>query len=130
MNINIEKFYKAFPTMGHNRNRFPWQKEINFNMKMGEITPITIIRTVPGCTYDLDMSTVIKVAPLQEPPQDDAIFKAFAFNTPDRITWDNYPYWFGEKQNPENPEEEPTYLMPKVIFPKGGIEFNGYGVTK
>lgn len=126
MNLNIEKFYKSFPTMGHNRNRFPWEKGINFNMKMGEITPIAVIRTVPGCTYNLDISTVIKVAPLQEPPQDDAIFKAFAFNTPDRITWTNYPYWFGELQDPEHPEEEPTYLMPKVIFPKGGFEYNGY----
>lgn len=122
MNLNIEKFYKSFPTMANRRNRFPFEKEINFNMKMGEITPIAIIKTVPGQTYNLDMSTVLKVAPLVVPPQDNAVFKAFAFHFPDRIEWNNYKYWFGEKQNPEDPESEPTYLFPKVKLPTSWIE--------
>lgn len=125
-NINIEQFYKSFPTLSHKRNRFPFEKEINFNMKMGEITPITAIRVVPGQTYNLDLSTVIKVAPLQVPPMDNAYYKAFAFYNPDRNTWKNYKYWFGEKQNPENPEEEPTYLVPKVTAPEGGFIANGF----
>lgn len=124
--LDIERFYKSFPTIGHKRNRFPFEKEINFNMKMGEITPIAAIRVVPGQTYNLDMSTVIKVAPLQQPPMDNAIFKAFAFYNPDRNTWQNYKYWFGEKKNPENPEEEPTYLVPKVKLPKGGFAYNSF----
>lgn len=117
MNINIEQFFKSFPTMSHPRNRFPWKKTVNFNMKVGEITPLMLIRTVPGATYNLDLATILKCAPLQVPPQDDAIFKVFAFYQADRNTWNNYPYWFGEKQKPENPEEEPTYLVPKVTAP-------------
>lgn len=124
--INIEKFYKSFPTMSHRRNVFPFEKEVNFNMKMGEITPLCAIRVVPGQTYNLDMSTVLKVAPLQQPPMDNAVFKAFAFYNPDRNTWNNYKYWFGEKQHPEDPENEPTYLVPKVTLPKGGFAFNSF----
>lgn len=115
--LDIENFYKSFPTLSHNRNRFPFEKTINYNMKMGEITPITIIPVVPGQTYNLDLSTVIKVAPLQVPPQDDAIFKTFAFYGANRISWENYPYWFGQKKNPEDPENEQTYLVPKVELP-------------
>lgn len=126
-NINIEEFYKSFPTLSHKRNRFPYEKEINFNMKMGQITPITAIRVVPGQTYNLDMSTVIKVAPLANTPMDNAVFKTFAFYNPDRNTWKNYKYWFGEKQNPENPEMEPTYVVPKVKAPDTtGFEFNSF----
>lgn len=126
-NINIENFYKRFPTMSHNRNRFPFEKEINFNMKMGEITPICAIRVVPGQTYNLDMSTVIKVAPMVNPPMDNATFKAFAFWNPDRNTWVNYKYWFGEKQHPEDPANEPTYLVPKVTMDTtNGCKFNGF----
>lgn len=124
--IDIERFYKSFPTLSHNRNRFPFEKEINFNMKMGEITPIAIIPVVPGQTYNLDLSTVLKVAPLQTPPMDNAVFKAFAFYNPNRNTWKNYKYWAGEKQNPEDPENEPTYLVPKVIAPESGWKFNGF----
>lgn len=126
MDLNIEKFYKAYPTMSHRRNRFPFKKEVNFDMKMGEIVPLCIIRAIPGITYNLDMSTVLKIAPLQVPPMDNAIFKAWAFYNPDRNTWDNYKYWFGEKQKPENPEEEPTYLVPKVLIPKPEIDINNY----
>lgn len=115
--LNIEKFYKSFPTLSHRRNRFPYEKEINWNMKLGEITPIAAIRVVPGQTYNLDMSTVIKVAPLSITPMDNAVAKFFAFWNPDRNDWSNYKFWFGEKQNPENPEEEPTYLVPKVTAP-------------
>lgn len=125
-NLNIEKFFKSFPTLSHRRNRFPYEKEINFNMKMGEITPIAIIRVVPGQTYNLDMSTVIKVAPLVVPPMDNAIFKAFAFVSYDRNTWVNYKYWFGEKQSPEDPSQEPTYLVPKVTLPTGGFAYNSF----
>lgn len=124
--INIETFYKSFPTLSHKRNRFPFEKEINFNMKMGEITPITCIRTVPGQTYNLDLATVLRVAPLQAPPMDNAVLKIFAFHNPDRNVWTNYKYWFGEKQKPENPELEPTYIMPKVTLPKGGFAYNSF----
>ncbi len=126
-NLNIEKFYKSFPTLSHRRNRFPFEKEINWNMKMGEITPICAIRVVPGQTYNLDMLTVLKVAPLSITPMDNLVAKFFAFHNPDRNTWRNYKYWFGEKQNPENPELEPTYLVPKVKAPEGtGFEFNSF----
>lgn len=126
-NLNIETFYKSFPTLSHRRNRFPFEKEINFNMKMGEITPICAIRVVPGQTLNLDLSTVIKVAPLQNPPMDSAVWKACAFYNPDRNTWTNYKYWFGEKQKPENPEEEPTYLVPKVTAPENtGFTVNSF----
>ncbi len=124
--LNIEKFYKSFPTLSHKRNRFPFEKEINWNMKLGEITPIAAIRVVPGQTYNLDMSTVIKVAPLSITPMDNLVAKFFAFYNPDRNDWTKYKYWFGEKQNPENPEEEPTYLVPKVTAPEGGFEFNSF----
>lgn len=124
--IDIETFYKAFPSLSHKRNRFPWEKEINYNLKMGEITPVAIIRTVPGVTYNLDLSTVMKVAPLSVPPMDNAVAKFFAFHNPDRNTWPNYKYWFGEKKSPENPEEEPTYLVPKVTFPENGFEYNSF----
>lgn len=125
-NLNIERFYKSFPTLSHRRNRFPYEKEINWNMKMGEITPICAIRVVPGQTYNLDMSTVIKVAPLSVTPMDNAVAKFFAFYNPDRNTWTNYKYWFGEKKNPENPELEPTYLVPKVTAPTGGFTYNSF----
>lgn len=124
--LDAETYYKSFPTLSNKRNRFPFEKEINWNMKLGEITPICIIRTVPGQTYDLDISTIIKVAPLQVPPMQSAIFKTFAFYQPDRNNWVNYKYWFGEKQKPENPEEEPTYLMPKVKMPTGGFAYNSF----
>lgn len=126
-NLNIERFYKSFPTLSHKRNRFPFEKEINWNMKLGQITPITAIKVVPGQTYNLDMSTVIRVAPLSITPMDNIIVKFFAFYNPDRNTWKNYKYWFGEKQNPENPEEEPTYLVPKVKAPDTtGFAFNSF----
>lgn len=125
-NLNAEQYYSSFPTMSHKRNRFPFEKEINFNMKMGEITPICVIRTVPGQTYNLDMSTVLKVAPLQNPPMDNAVLKIFAFHNPDRNTWKNYKYWFGEKQSPEDPSLEPTYLVPKVRMPNAGFAYNSF----
>lgn len=122
--INYETFFKAFPTIGTPRNRFPFEKEINFNMKMGEITPICAIRVEPGKTYNLDLSTVIKVAPLQQTPMDNAIFKSFGFYQQDSNTWTNYKYWFGEEQSPENPELEPTYKVPKVTLPTSWTDSN------
>lgn len=126
MDYNLEAFYKSFPTMAQERNRFPFMKEINFNMKMGEITPITAIRVVPGQTYSLDLATVVRVAPLVNPPMDGAYFKTFGFYQADRNTWDNYKYWFGEKQFPEEPEKEPTYLVPKIKMPSTGCIYNGF----
>lgn len=126
MDYNLENFYKSFPTMANKRNRFPFMKEINFNMKMGEITPITAIRVVPGQTYKLDLATVLKVAPLSVPPMDGAYWKAFAFYQADRNTWDNYEYWFGEKKYPEDPKKEPTFLFPKIKMPETGCMYNGF----
>lgn len=123
---DIENFYKSFPTLSHKRNRFPWQKEINYDMRMGEIKPICAIPVVPGMTYHLNMMNIFKVAPLSVPPMDSAICKVFAFYQANRNTWDNYPYWFGEKKYPENPEKEPTFLVPKVILPETGCKENGF----
>lgn len=124
--LNKKNFITSFPTIQEKRNRFPFEKEINFNLKMGEITPITAIRVNPGQTYKLDISTVLKVAPMQVPPMDDAYLKLYAFYQADRNTWDNYPYWMGEKKSPENPDKEPTYVVPKVTAPTGGFKFNGF----
>ena len=125
--INEEKYFTSFPTMERRRNRFPFKKEVNYDLKMGELKPLCAIRAYPGLTYNLDLANVMRVAPLQNPPQDSAIAKFFAFYFPDRITWENYKYWFGEKKNPENPELEPTYMMPKVKAPdKTGFKANGF----
>lgn len=125
-NINIEKFYKSFPTLDHKRNRFPYEKEINYDMKMGEITPICAIPVAPGQSYHLDIANVIKVAPLSVPPMDTAVFKTFAFYQANRNTWDNYKYWFGEKKSPEDPTKEPTYLVPKIKMPNTGCKVDGF----
>lgn len=117
MNLNIEQMYKSFPKLEHNRNRFAFEKSVNLDMKLGEITPLAIIRTAPGVTYNLDICSVFKVAPMVVPPQDTAVFKIFAFGNIDRNYWDNYKYWYGEVKNPEDPDEEYTYLFPKVKMP-------------
>ena len=126
MSINKEEFMSQQESVELRRNRWPYEKEINFNMKMGEITPITTIRVYPGMTLNLDVASILKVAPLVTPPMQNAVYKMYAFYVPDRISWDNYKYWFGEAKNPENPEEETTYLIPKVTLPKGGFDYNSF----
>lgn len=126
MSINKSEFMSQQESIELKRNRWPYEKEINFNMKMGEITPLTCIRVYPGMTLNLDVASILKVAPLKTPPMQNAVFKLFAFYAPDRISWDNYKYWFGEAKNPENPDEENTYLVPKVTLPKGGFAYNSF----
>ncbi len=126
MSINKEEFMSQQESVELKRNRWPYEKEINFNMKMGEITPITTIRVYPGMTLNLDVASILKVAPLVTPPMQNAVYKMYAFYVPDRISWENYKYWFGEAKNPENPEEETTYLVPKVTLPTGGFDYNSF----
>lgn len=59
-------------------------------MKIGELTPIGIIETVPGGQYKVGAETIVRLQPLASPMMHSMNIKQHTFYVPFRIIWDGF----------------------------------------
>lgn len=115
------------PTLLRNRNQFPYECTITTNLNMGEITPIKCLEVSPGQTLDLDLTSLVRLAPTITPTMDNLILKTFAFYVPSRQCWKHFPQFMGQIDYPENPEKNIEYQMPTINTGNNGIAVNSLG---
>lgn len=122
MNDNkITSFAKA-PTVQAPRSRFPMQQRIWQTFNTGDLVPIMVYPDIlPGDTFNLSYSMVIRQSTSLKPTMDDAYFDIFGFVVPWRLVWEHTKEFFGE--NTQGAWAQQTeYLIPQLTTPESGME--------
>ena len=103
----------------------------NFNhkttFKEGDLVPVYFDEVLPGDTFSVDSSFLVRMATPIFPVMDNAAIDLYFFFVPNRLVWDHWQQFCGE--NTSAPWIQTTeYQIPQMNFKTSDKDF-GYGAT-
>lgn len=114
MNRNNEKHFLQMPQMHTSRTRFNRDQTILTTFDSGKLIPFFVDEVLPGDTFSIDTSAIIRMTTPKYPVMDDAYIDFYYFFCPNRILWDNFKKFMGEADNtPWMPTK--SYSVPQII---------------
>lgn len=113
MNRNNERHFLNVPQMHTSRTRFNRDQTILTTFDSGKLIPFFVDEVLPGDTFQIDTSAIIRMTTPKYPVMDDAFIDLYYFYCPNRILWDNFKYFMGEVEStPWMPTK--TYKVPEI----------------
>ena len=114
MNRNNERHFLNVPQMHASRTRFNRDQTILTTFDSGKLIPFFVDEVLPGDTFQVDTSAIIRMTTPKYPVMDDAFIDFYYFYCPNRILYDDFKYFMGEVEDkPWAPSKE--YKMPQVV---------------
>lgn len=117
MNRNNERHFLQIPEMHASRTRFNRDQTILTTFDAGKLIPFFVDEVLPGDTFQVDTTAIIRMSTPKYPVMDDAFIDFYYFYTPNRILWDNFKHFMGEV--------EETPWMPTKAYAVPQIKING-----
>lgn len=115
MNRNNERHFNQIPEMKASRTRFNRDQTILTTFDSGKLIPFYVDEVLPGDTFSVDTSAIIRMTTPKYPVMDDAFIDIYYFYCPNRILWDNFKHFMGEiEEQPWMPRKE--YAVPKIVI--------------
>lgn len=113
MNRNNERHFNKIPEMHASRTRFNRDQTILTTFDSGRLIPFYVDEVLPGDTFNVDTTAIIRMTTPKYPVFDDAFIDFYYFFCPNRILWDNFKYFMGEVEStPWMPAKE--YKVPEI----------------
>lgn len=91
--VNLQR---AVSRLDMSRSTFTGSPKITTSFDSGKLIPIRCFETLPGDTWKIDLSALVREATPVFPVMDDAWLDVFAFHVPMRITWEHFVNFMGE----------------------------------
>lgn len=115
MNRNNERHFNQIPEMKASRTRFNRDQTILTTFDSGKLIPFYVDEVLPGDTFNVDTSSIIRMTTPKYPVMDDAFIDFYYFYCPNRILWDNFKAFMGEVEStPWMPKKE--YKVPQITI--------------
>lgn len=115
MNRNNERHFNQIPEMKASRTRFNRDQTILTTFDSGKLIPFYVDEVLPGDTFSVDTSAIIRMTTPKYPVMDDAFIDFYYFYCPNRILWDEFKQFMGEVEStPWMPQK--TYKVPMIVI--------------
>lgn len=117
MNRNVESHFALNPTnIDIRRSTFDRSHSLKTSFNVGDIVPFFLDEVLPGDTFNVDTSKVVRLQTLLTPVMDNIYLDTYFFFVPNRLTWSHWKQFNGE--NTECawvPQTE--YEIPQITAP-------------
>lgn len=117
MNRNVESHFALNPTnIDIRRSTFDRSHSLKTSFNVGDIVPFFLDEVLPGDTFNVDTSKVVRLQTLLTPVMDNIYLDTYFFFVPNRLTWAHWKQFNGE--NTESawiPQTE--YEIPQITAP-------------
>lgn len=122
MNRNVESHFALNPTnIDMSRSTFDRSHSVKTSFNVGQIVPFYLEEVLPGDTFSVDSSKVVRLQSLLTPIMDNIYLDHYYFFVPNRLVWSHWKEFNGENtQSPWIPKTE--YSVPQITAPAGGWE--------
>lgn len=115
MNRNNERHFNQIPKMNASRTRFNRDQTVLTTFDSGKLIPFYVDEVLPGDTFSVDTSAIIRMTTPKYPVMDDAFIDFYYFYCPNRILWDNFKHFMGEVEN-KTWQPAKSYRVPQIII--------------
>lgn len=119
MNRNVESHFSQLPRADIQRSRFDRSSSVKTTFNVGDIIPFYVDEVLPGDTFDIKTSKVVRMQSLVTPIMDNIYLDTYFFFVPNRLVWEHWQEFNGENtQSAWLPTTE--YQIPQLTSPSGG----------
>lgn len=102
------------------RSKFERSHTIKTSFNVGDIIPFYVDEVLPGDTFQIDTSKVVRLQTPITPFMDNIYLDTYYFFVPNRIVWEHWKQFQGE--NTESAWLPTTeYTVPQIVAPEGGF---------
>ena len=115
--INVHQF-AMIPRADIPRSKFDAQKTYKTTFDAGYLVPVYLDEVLPGDTFNLKMTAFARLATPLYPIMDNMIMDSFFFFVPNRLIWENWQKFMGERY--PDPDSSVDYLVPTCTSDTGG----------
>jgi hypothetical protein len=120
LNRNVESHFALNPTrIDMSRSTFDRSASVKTSFNAGDIVPFFCEEVLPGDTFNVRSSKVVRMQTLLTPLMDNVYLDTYYFFVPNRLVWQHWKEFNGE--NTESawiPQTE--YSVPQIKAPAGG----------
>lgn len=120
MNRNVESHFALNPTrIDMSRSTFDRSASVKTSFNVGDIVPFFLEEVLPGDTFNVRTSKVVRMQTLLTPMMDNVYLDSYFFFVPNRLVWNHWKEFNGE--NTESawiPSTE--YSVPQITSPSAG----------
>lgn len=117
---NVHAF-SMIPSASIPRSSFRIQKTHKTTFDAGYLVPIYVDEILPGDSFNLNMTAFCRLSTPLFPIMDNLHMDSFFFFVPNRLVWNNWQKFMGER---DNPDDSIDYLVPAMQCPPGGYAIN------
>ena len=96
MNRNTESHFSLLPHANISRSRFDRSASVKTTFNVGDIIPFFVEEVLPGDTFDVKTSKVVRLQTLLTPVMDNLYLDTYYFFVPNRLVWDHWKEFCGE----------------------------------
>lgn len=120
MNRNTNTHFALNPTrLDMSRSTFNRDSSVKTSFNVGDIVPFFVEEVLPGDTFDITTSKVVRMPSLLTPIMDNLYLDTYYFFVPNRLCWTHWRELMGENtQSAWIPSVE--YQVPQITAPAGG----------
>lgn len=120
MSRNAESRFAVNPTnIDISRSRFKRDSSVKTSFNVGDIVPFYVDEVLPGDTFNVKTSKVVRMQTLLTPVMDNIYLDTYYFFVPNRLVWKHWKEFMGENtQSAWIPET--TYEVPQIVSPSDG----------
>lgn len=120
MNRNTNTHFALNPTrLDISRSTFNRDHSVKTSFNVGDIVPFFVEEVLPGDTFDITTSKVVRMPSLLTPIMDNLYLDTYYFFVPNRLCWTHWKELMGENtQSAWLPSVE--YQVPQITAPDGG----------
>lgn len=117
MTRNTSTRFALNPTrLDMSRSRFDRSSSYKTTFNVGDLIPFYVDEVLPGDTFTIDTSKVVRMQTLLTPVMDNIFLDTYFFFVPNRLTWEHWRELMGENtQSAWLPEIE--YSVPQITSP-------------
>lgn len=114
--VNVHQF-SMVPRADIPRSRFVIESQHKTTFDSGYLIPVYLDEVLPGDSFSVDMTAFARLATPIAPIMDNMYLDTFFFFVPNRLVWDNWQRFQGERIDPADSID---YLVPQQVSPTGG----------
>lgn len=133
MNRNVESHFALNPTnIDMSRSTFDRSHTVKTSFNVGQVVPFFCDEVLPGDTFHVKTSKVIRMPSLLTPIMDNIYLDTYYFFVPNRLVWDHWKEFMGENTKsawiPQTEYEIPTLQAPLSIGWNVGTVADYFGI--
>lgn len=113
--------FSMIPRADIPRSSFRMQHTHKTTFDAGLLIPVYVDEVLPGDSFNMRMTAFARLATPLFPIMDNMWLDSFFFFVPNRLVWNNWVKFMGER---DNPDDSTSFLVPTCDSPLGGYEPN------